>query len=572
MARFRMMLAFIGVMLLSWVVVNAQGVRAVVVNEFANIRLVPAIGAEVLGSVSAGYEFNQITGRTGDNQWLRVIFNNAEGWVNVTPLIILSGDVNSLPLADPRLIPYGTVDAPRAGLTSKNGAVFAQATNGLRIRSGPSQAYPTIGNINRNQQMTLTGRTATTGWYQVSFQGVLGWVSSQFVQINNGDVNTLPIDGIVAEAPINIGSGEDARIDILRLMLDRVNNAQPSLDIIRSYWTDSALTGRASCQPYPAQPSDIQLPQPVLARYFDQLEPLRVDINNAMFNVRQAIDLFIQVCNQPGTGNPVGRATVEGALGIVNLAQSQLDSLRERIIPLIPPPIGSDQCLLTFNGRSEVLPLIRLDTIYVDNLDARNYARGYCFDGINGQQINLQLLPLPGSTGNLFVSISPLDAPTQFLIVNRTAPLTRTLAGPITINRSTRYLVLVANTDGTVPQGRFALYINSIILGVPQSYLAFDTNTQAVLLTVNIATTILGTNLGNIQLTATAVPPPTAEVTGTPGAGNVVCPSTSFACSSLFNCAEARACLAAGNFSLDPDNDGIPCEEGVAGGAAGCTP
>ena len=34
-----------------------SGIRVLVVNEFANVRITPAIGAEVLGSVPGGYVF-----------------------------------------------------------------------------------------------------------------------------------------------------------------------------------------------------------------------------------------------------------------------------------------------------------------------------------------------------------------------------------------------------------------------------------------------------------------------------------------------------------------------------------
>jgi hypothetical protein len=47
----------------------------------------------------------------------------------------------------------------------------------------------------------------------------------------------------------------------------------------------------------------------------------------------------------------------------------------------------------------------------------------------------------------------------------------------------------------------------------------------------------------------------------TPTSNVGVCPSTAFTCSQLFTCQEAYACLAVGNFSLDPDGDGIPCED-----------
>jgi uncharacterized protein YraI len=553
MLRFRtLILAFF--LMMSFGIAQAQAVQAVVVNEFANIRLVPAIGAEVLGSVSAGFAFREITARTGDSQWLRVNFNGQEGWVNVAPLAILQGDVNSLPVADPRAIPYGGNESPRAGTTKQTGGVGARATDGVRIRSGPSRGYPTIGNINFNQQMTLTGRTASNGWLQVSFDGVLGWISSGFVAITSGDVNSLPVDGIVADSTAILGDSSQSFFAVIAMMLDRLNNAQPSIDTMRAYWTDSALTGRAACRAYPAQPSDVQIAQPVLANFFDTLEPLRVDMNDAMYNVRLAIQLFIDVCNQPGTGNPVGRATVEGALGVVNLAQSQFDSLRSRLTALLPPELGGDKCLLVYNGRTEVLPVIKTDTIYVDEFTRRNYASGYCFDAVQGQSFNIQTLPIPNSTLSLFLSVSALDSPATFLAVNRGADGTRLVVGPVTIPRTTRYVVITADLSDptTVVYGKFAFLISSVTQNIPTLYLAFNTDTGAVITTTD-ATSATVTNTSQT---------PQPGATATTGSPTVVCPGTGLTCNQLFTCEEARACLAAGNFSLDGDNDGIPCEGG----------
>ena len=58
-----------------------------------------------------------------------------------------------------------------------------------------------------------------------------------------------------------------------------------------------------------------------------------------------------------------------------------------------------------------------------------------------------------------------------------------------------------------------------------------------------------------IQATSVPAVQPTATTSGA-----VVCPSTAFACNQLFSCAEAQACLQAGNFSLDPNTNGVACE------------
>ena len=532
-------------LLLFGITSSAQyGIRAVVVNEVLNIRFTPAIGAEVIGSVNAGYVFEIVTARSGDGQWLRVDFQCNEGWINLAPIVILQGDVNVLPIADPRSIPYGGFEAPRAGFTDDIGFVQAAATDGLRVRLGPSTAYPTIANINFNQLFTITGRNACNNWYQVSFEGTLGWVSAGFFRIISGDIAAVPVDGIVADGLAPSTDGVDDYIATLRLMLARLELAQISLNQIRASWTDSALTGRAVCQEYPAQPSDFHIPTPLLAANYGVLNPLLGDFNTAMFNVRQAIDLFIQVCNQPGTGNPVGQATVQGALNYVNEADNQFASLRQRLNDLIPElEVGPEECLLQFNNKFEIVPRIGFGGIYADTFSRRTYARGYCFEGIQNQIVNFQAIPIPPAELEIFLAISPISNPTDFLVVvegSRGAPLS---VGPITLPLTGTYLIIIADlgdtSDGRVPYGDFAFLLQDLTFGTAIRSLFFDEASQS------------------IQLQGLPTSPAPVASSGAP----TVCPNLGFGCTQLFSCGEASACLRDGNFSLDTNGNGIPCDE-----------
>jgi len=545
----------VGILLLIMGGVAAQNIRILVVNEFLNIRIVPAIGARVIDTVEAGFVFELVTGRSGDGEWVRVDHLGREGWINLTPAIILQGDIASLPVADPRTIPFGGFDSPRAGFSQQQGPVSAKATDGLRVRAGPSTGYPTIANINFNQAFTITGRNRIGSWFQVNFEGTLGWISAQFVQILSGDHLAVPVGGIVAESVPPSGETLDDFVAVIRLMRERLDLAQPSLENIRSAWTDAAINGRATCQAFPARPSDFNVPVPLLAAFFDPLDSLVRDFNDAMFNVRAAIDLFIQVCNQPGTGNPVGQATAQGALDTINVAETQFVDLRQRLDALIPSfEVGPDECLLSFNNKQEILPLVNINAIFLDEFTRRMNARGYCFNGIEGQVLNIQTLPIPPSELAIFLSVSALDDPTNFITVGRGSAGQLQSIGPVILPRTTQYVLLLADLggDGRSPVGRFAFRIADTTAGLTNvQNLAWDPETNSVILTDNPAFT---QPFGGGQ-------PTTPDVT-TPG---VICPSTEFSCNQLFTCDEALACFNVGNFALDANGDGIPC------GASLCT-
>lgn len=550
----RLLILSISFALLSLVSMAQTGVRIVVVNEHANVRTVPAIGASVLGTVSAGYEFTIVTARSGDNEWVRVDFVGTEGWVNLTPVVVLSGDIFSLPVADPRSIPYGGFDAPRAGQTGQtSGPMTAIATNGVRLRAGPSQAYPTLVNIFANQQVIVTGRNRNNTWFQVIHEGFIGWAFGTFLQFNSpGDINTLlPLDGIVADGGPPTGLGADDYVALLRLMLARLDLAQVSLDEIRAMWTDAALYGRATCKPYPARPSNIQIAIPLLSAFYDRLHPLQITFNDAMTNTRLAIDLFIEVCNQPGTGNPVGTATVQGALDTINLAQAQYARVRARLLELLPPDRlpGADECVLSYNGQVEILPLLTAGVIYADSAAGGNATTGYCFDALAGETYRFEVLQLPGSNLIPFISISPLDNPTNFIGVARGAGGSdpSTILGPVPIERGTRYLIIITDIgdDGgraELAQGDFAFLLSNVTGATVLPELVYDPATGTVSALNNV---------GSIPGGDGSAPPPN---------GSTVCPDPTFTCSALFTCAEAYACYnGVPNFSLDANGDGLPC-------------
>jgi uncharacterized protein YraI len=531
--------------------VSAQsgGAEILVNRDGVNVRLYPAIGAEVLGFVQAGWRA-PATGRSPDNQWIRIDFNGEEGWIGF-PVINLFGDINSLPVADPRTIPYGGFEAPRSGLTSATSPINGRlADSGLRLRAGPSRAYPVLANAPRYTVFPLLGRTANNAWLQVNFEGTLGWVATRYVQILEGaSIISLPIDGIVADsAPLSDATAEDYEAT-LRFLLDRVNLAQPSLDEIRAIWTSVALGDRVGCGPFPARPTNYNIPNPLFAASFPTLEPIQRMFNDSMTNVRLAIDLWLEVCQRPQPERGVvGQATVTGALSAVNLADQQFAELRARLNELLPPPIqiGPDQCLFEFSGASDVLPVIGINQIVRSTFDPATPVVGFCFDATAGRSLRFEFLQISGNATPR-ISVTLFDNPTAFLANGLGVAGENYLSvGPVIINTNGRHLLIVSHEDDflqTPLTSDFAVMVSDV--------------TGA---TLTGPTLFIDATTGQPARRDPSVPPPVATVLPGVPTPVVVCPSLTLTCDFLVTCDFARACYAAGNTSLDDDNDGIPCE------------
>lgn len=543
------------------------GVNVVVNRDGVNVRLLPAIGAEVVGFVNAGTVFENVEARSPDNEWVRVNFVGQQAWVGVPVLTVLAGDITTLPVADPRTIPYGGFENPRAGLTSQISQWIGRlAQSGLRLRAGPSQGYPVLANAPRYAELRLLGRTADNLWTQVNWEGTLGWVASQFLELPEPGLalyDSLPIDGIVADAlPISEPT-HDSYMDTLKLMRDRLELAQPSLDDIRARWTTIALGERTQCGNYPARPSDYNIPNTVLAPFYDTLNPLITDFNAAMEYLRQAIDLLIESCQfaQPPEGL-VGEGGAAVALQAINEADALFSSLRARLNELIPDDRTptEEECLFTYQNRSEIVPRLRPSVVQFGRLNARNIVTGFCFDATIGANYRVEIVR---SSGNILpmVSVSSFNNPTNFLGVGRIGSQgeTYTAVTPILIPETGQYIVIVSDLADTAsrgaPEGEFAILLTDLSgsSGLLPPGMALDPNTGQVIINPSPFNPVVPTAIFS-------TPDPNA-----PPVFVANCPNVTYTCSQLLSCGEAQACLAAGNTSLDPDADGVPCEENLCG-------
>jgi uncharacterized protein YraI len=526
----------------------AQEQPTILVNrDGVNVRLYPAIGAEVIGFVNAGWRA-PATGRSPDNQWIRIDFNGEEGWIGF-PVINLFGDINGLSVADPRTIPYGGFESPRSGTTSATSGISGKLElSGIRVRGGPSQAYPVLANAPRYTIFPLLGRTANNAWLQVNFEGTLGWIATRYVVIqNNASILELPINGIVADSLPISGDTQDAYVATLRFMRDRVDLAQPSLDAIRAIWTNVALGGQSTCGGYPARPTGFNIPNPLLAAFFPTLEPLQSLFNDAMTNVRLAIDLWIDVCSRPQPERGVvGLATVQGALAAINAADGQFGEIRRRIDELLPRDleVGADECLFQYQGATDILRLVTVGQLVRDTLNAGRNVNGYCFDATAGQTLRFEVLPVSGNA-SLLLSLSLIDNPTNFLANGRGTATGILTVSPVLISTTGRYLLIVGDLDSVeAVTSDYALLISNITgLTITGPGLILDPTTNQP--------TVVQSGFGG-----SFTPVPGVTVTPAP----VTCPSLSFTCQQLTTCEQARACYAAGNFTLDPAGGEInPC-------------
>jgi uncharacterized protein YraI len=171
-------------------ILPAEGVTSTQIN----VRLEPSTASTVLGIIPANTKI-QITGKDPGGNWWQIIFPHPQGmdgkgWV--TAQYVTTAATPNVPVIG------GAQTDPNHG----NVAIVQQQIN---VRSGPGTDYNSLGTLNPQDVLTLTGKDANGAWLQIEFvegpQGK-GWINAAFVQAQGAE--NLPI---VADSGLVMGTG-----------------------------------------------------------------------------------------------------------------------------------------------------------------------------------------------------------------------------------------------------------------------------------------------------------------------------------------------------------------------------
>lgn len=315
--------------------VAGQGTVTVTPNrDYINVRRLPALGAPVIGDMQPG-DVRTATGRTGSGEWIRIDFDGYEGWVAAL-VVTVSGDLNSLPLADPRNIPYNSLSNPSAGGevgASSVGPLSARLEySGARLRSGPGLGYLILGNIPRYAEVSVTGRTESGNWVQVTYAGLIGWVTLDAIVLyapTGVTINDLPVIPPGADTGVRL-TDSNARdrfllVDEIRRSLE---GAGATLGVIEATWASVAGGAWPSVCSAPPVIEDFWM-NAVERNDFPDLVQAVARFNQGIHDVNNAITSWLDVC-LTGQAALTGAAVGEGQAASIR-AHSAFDDVLFRI-------------------------------------------------------------------------------------------------------------------------------------------------------------------------------------------------------------------------------------------------
>ncbi len=164
-----------------------------------NVRSEPSTSGNVLGILPPNTKV-QIVGKDPGGNWWQILYEqgtDGKGWV--TAQYVTAAKEINVPV-----VGGNTLD-PNNG----NVAIVQQQIN---VRSGPGTGFNSLGTLNAQDVVSLTGKDANGAWLQIAFSAGpdgKGWVNAAFVQARG--VENLPI---VAESGQVVGTGTPTGIPV----------------------------------------------------------------------------------------------------------------------------------------------------------------------------------------------------------------------------------------------------------------------------------------------------------------------------------------------------------------------
>lgn len=161
-------------------------VNAVVTAGRLNVRDEPSVQTgQVLTVVNRNDSFPVIA-RNADTTWYLIRVGSIQGWVSAQFVNLNPADATVPPL---EFEGAETTPSPEA-----SGQVVTATPFTVNIRSAPTVESERLGRLPAGQSAEVIGRNADNTWWQITYNGVTGWVSAEFAIISDDvNVDELPI-------------------------------------------------------------------------------------------------------------------------------------------------------------------------------------------------------------------------------------------------------------------------------------------------------------------------------------------------------------------------------------------
>lgn len=149
---------------------DSGNARMTVTTGQLNVRQTPSIAGSILTRIAKGQSY-PIVGRNADSSWWQININGTVGWVNA--IYTSASNIQNVPVTSGNT----QVNPPATSFT-------VTTTANVNLRTGAGTRFGVLNVIPRNTNVSILARNIDTTWWQVSYRGIVGWVSAGYVVSN----------------------------------------------------------------------------------------------------------------------------------------------------------------------------------------------------------------------------------------------------------------------------------------------------------------------------------------------------------------------------------------------------
>lgn len=192
-----------------------------------NVRASTTTASPSLGLFPA-FSKIQIIGKESSENWYKVVYNDSTGWVRAEFVQVESSD-NIL-----------VVEIDSSSGSNRSGVVIS----GINVRSGAGTEFESIGVLTPKDVIIILGKDSSGAWMQIKFQGNIGWVSTEFIQIENNE--QIPVIEVAQNTPIAPVINETPTLGMLIAITDNDSMQAPYINLFFGEEKIFQITGEVS--------------------------------------------------------------------------------------------------------------------------------------------------------------------------------------------------------------------------------------------------------------------------------------------------------------------------------------
>ncbi len=153
------------------------------------VRTGPYVGASLVGVARPGTQYTLLAKNNSEGPFTWYLIQLTEtrrGWASGRYLEV-AGNLDAIPFQNTI---FDQIDgAPDIG-------VIGQTRSVMNIRARPSERTALLGQVPWGDQVSIIGRTRQGGsdfWYQIRYNGIVGWILAGFVRVRSGFIDAVPV-------------------------------------------------------------------------------------------------------------------------------------------------------------------------------------------------------------------------------------------------------------------------------------------------------------------------------------------------------------------------------------------